>query len=84
MATLNPVFADILDAHQRIPQAISSATSGECPECHIRLSVAASGGHLRGCSKYVPLKPIQWGKDGFVRNERGHIEGFAEGNEVKK
>lgn len=65
---LDPLFRDILNA----------AAPPECAECKI-LDLPGHF-HARGCSKYVPLQPVPYGADGFVRTASGHIAGFATGN----
>ena len=49
-----------------------------CAECKI-LDLPGHF-HARGCSKYVPLQPVPYGPDGFVRTASGDIAGFATGN----
>lgn len=52
--------------------------SADCPECKVGLANVATGGHLRGCSKFAEYPKVPYDKTGFVRNERGGIAGLNE------
>jgi hypothetical protein len=65
---IDPLFRNILNA----------AAPRECAEC--RILDLPGHRHAHGCSKYVPLREVPYGPDGFVRTAAGHIEGFATAN----